>query len=102
MELRCLWIHLCALIRPVSPNLFQVSAYTTHFCYIPATAYDKILNNYDDTKQIDVFYNDNMRIWTTVPFFATQRDDYSNIERRVISYKKLFEDAEDAIRGSDS
>jgi hypothetical protein len=82
-----------------TPAIFEVKCYTTHFCLIHNTSYDKILNNHpksiDDYKQqIDVYYGETLRIWTTAPFFAKQRPSKSDIEEEVKDYTEIFRRAE--------
>lgn len=83
-----------------SPPIFQVKGFTTHFCLIHNSSYDKILSSYpkhidDFTKEIDVFYSENFRIWTTTPFFAKQRPGPSDISgKQADDYTDLFDKAE--------
>jgi hypothetical protein len=67
-----------------TPSIFKVSGFTTHFCLIHKSTYNKILSghpsNINDFKEpIDVYYADNFSIWTTTPFFAKQRPGKSDI-----------------------
>jgi hypothetical protein len=72
-----------------SPPLFQAGAYTTHFCLIHRSTYDKILQYYDDGP-IDVYYKEKMRLWMTNPHIAVQRPGASDIQNRQTDYSTLF------------
>jgi len=85
-----------------SPPIFKVSCFAAHFCLIHNSSYDKILNNYpgnieDYTKQIDVYYAETQRIWTTAPFFARQRPSKSDIEEGVKDYTDMFNRSEQKL-----
>lgn len=82
-----------------SPPIYEVSGYTTHFCLIHKSTYDKILElhpkNISEFKDpIDVFYAENFRIWTTTPFFAKQRPGPSDINLSSEDYNIDFDKAE--------
>ena len=82
-----------------SPDIFEATCVTAHFCLIHSSVYDTILNHYpedidDYTDQIDVYYGYNLRIWTTTPFFAKQRPSKSDIEEGIKDYTELFNDSE--------
>lgn len=91
-----------------SPPIFQVDGYATHFCLIHKSTYDKILNNHprhidNFKKPIDVFYADNFRIWTTVPFIAKQRPSISDIQDNpdgAIDYNSTFDEAESKLKNA--
>ncbi len=84
----------------LEPALYKVKGYTTHFCLIHKSSYDKILNGYPSDAeefkmQIDKYYADNFRIWTTVPFFAKQRPGKSDVgTEEKEDYTNFFDDAE--------
>jgi GR25 family glycosyltransferase involved in LPS biosynthesis len=80
------------------PAIYEVKAYPTHFCLLNATAYDKILEAYDDT-EIDYFYQMHLRQWTTLPYIATQRPDKSDIINKTADYTKYFQDSATILRG---
>jgi len=85
-----------------SPQIYQVHGYAAHFCLIHSSSYDKILNNYpgnieDYTKEIDVYYAETQRIWTTTPFFAKQRPSKSDIEEGVKDYTDMFNRSEQKL-----
>jgi hypothetical protein len=70
-----------------SPSIFKASGFTTHFCLIHKSTYNKIISGYpsqipDFKEAIDVYYADNFRIWTTTPFFAKQRPGKSDIGQK--------------------
>lgn len=82
-----------------SPHIFEVTCFTTHFCLIHSSSYNKILNNYptkieEYDKQIDVYYANTLRIWTTAPFFAKQRPSKSDIEEGIKDYTDMFNHSE--------
>jgi GR25 family glycosyltransferase involved in LPS biosynthesis len=83
-----------------SPPMYQTLAYTTHFCLIHKSTYDRILSNYprnivDFKQQIDVYYSQILRIWTTTPFFALQRSGKSDISSKEITdYTEIFKESE--------
>jgi hypothetical protein len=82
-----------------SPDIFEVTCFTTHFCLIHSSSYNKILNNYPEVideymDPIDLYYANTLRIWTTAPFFAKQRPSKSDIEERIRDYSELFNDSE--------
>lgn len=84
----------------IEPPIYNVSGFTTHFCLIHKASYDKILNGYptdpaDFKTQIDVYYAENFRIWTTTPFFAKQRPGKSDIgSQETEDYNAFFDKAE--------
>lgn len=77
------------------PELFQATAYTTHFCLVNSEAYDKILNGYDPDGEdpIDVFYKRAIRLWMTNPHIAIQRPGLTDIGNKVNDYTRLFDKA---------
>jgi hypothetical protein len=83
-----------------SPPIYQTIAYTTHFCLIHKSTYDRILSNYptnivDYKLQIDVYYSEILRIWTTTPFFAFQDSGKSDISSKGITdYTEKFKESE--------
>lgn len=82
-------------------NIIAANGYATHFILIHEGTYDKVLNDIskDDDKiqKIDVYYNDNLRTWTSVPFIAVQRIDKSDIEGRYTDYSEIFKNAENKL-----
>jgi hypothetical protein len=67
------------------PPIFQAEALTTHFTLIHSGSYKKILS-YDISCPYDFFLRVQCRLWMTLPFLATQRVSYSDIDDRIISY----------------
>ncbi len=82
-------------------NISEANGYAAHFILIHEGTYDKVLNDIskedDRLQKIDVYYNDHLRIWTSVPFLAVQRSDVSDIEGRETNYIKLFKQAENTL-----
>jgi len=88
----------------ITPPLYQVKGFTTHFCLIHKQTYDKILyghpsNSNDFKEQIDVYYAENFRIWATTPFFAKQRPNKSDItnNNQLEDYGEHFDEAENIL-----
>ena len=83
-----------------NPSIYQVNAYSTHFCLINKSSYKKIIDNYPKNiknynQAIDVYYSTNFRIWTTKPYFVKQiQSDLSDIQNGKIDYdyNKTFND----------
>ena len=84
------------------PELFQATAYTTHFCLVNSDAYDKILNGYDPNGDdpIDVFYKREIRLWMTNPHIAIQRPGLTDIGNKVNDYTRLFDKAGKRMAGA--
>ncbi len=81
-----------------NPVLFSITGRTAHFCLINIKAYDKILIGYDFTKDIDVFYEESMRLCCTFPYIAVQKAGKSDILNRDVNYLDEFEDSERKIK----
>jgi hypothetical protein len=70
-----------------NPNLYKVSACNSHFCLLHRDAYTRILqtipknpSEYTQSKNsIDTWYRDNVRVWSTSPFIAIQREGFSDV-----------------------
>lgn len=84
-------------LMETKPPIFSISGPTTHFCLINMEAYDKVLNGYDLTKEIDVFYEESIRLWCTAPFIAVQRPGKSDIENKNVSYSEQFAHSEQKL-----
>jgi hypothetical protein len=86
-----------------TPPIYEVRGFTTHFCLIHKGTYDTILNNQpkDVSKikiPIDVYYSEQLRIWTTTPFFAKQRPGKSDINKSLdVDYNSGFDTAEQLL-----
>lgn len=82
-------------------QLIEANGYAAHFMLIHAGTYDKILNNIpkDDEhiKIIDVFYSENLRMWTRVPYLSIQRPSASDIENKNVNYNKHFQKSEQTL-----
>jgi hypothetical protein len=50
---------------------------------------------------IDVYYPDNFRIWTTVPYLAGQRPSKSDIQKGEKDYTNYFAEAEKKLMESE-
>lgn len=89
-----------------TPSVHEVSGYATQFCLVHSHSYNRIVGGYptdpsDYTKQIDVYYAETLRIWTTTPYLAVQRVGKSDVGKREIEdYTQLFQDAEDELMRS--
>jgi len=81
----------------VNPPLFSVRGRTTHFCLINMEAYDKILKGYNLTKDIDIFYEESIRLWCTVPYIAVQKPGKSDILKNDVDYLDQFADSEQKL-----
>lgn len=84
------------------PRIYEVKGYAAHFSLIHRSTYDSILQGHPKEISeykipIDVYYSQNFRIWTTLPFFAKQRASQSDIESGVADYTGLFDAAEKKI-----
>lgn len=84
-------------LMEVNPPLFSVRGRTTHFCLINMEAYDKILKGYILTKDIDVFYEESIRLWCTVPYIAVQKPGKSDIENKSVNYSEQFVHSEQKL-----
>jgi hypothetical protein len=82
-----------------SPPIYKVKSFPAHFCLIHNSTFDKILSTHpeDPKDPIDVFYADNLRLWTTTPFFAKQRPGKSDISNNTEDYNSLFDEAEKTL-----
>lgn len=82
-------------------NIIEANGYAAHFILIHANTYDKVLNDIskEDNKlqKIDVYYNHNLRTWTSVPFIAIQRPDISDIEGCHTDYNEIFKKSENKL-----
>ena len=86
-------------------------ATSTHFTYYNKCMYDKIINytpvnntftsntSNNNYFPIDVIISQKARgrIITKIPFLAIQREDFSDLEKRVIDYTNLYEESEKII-----
>jgi hypothetical protein len=81
-------------LMQTQPVLFSITGRTTHFCLINMEAYDKIITGYDFTKDIDVFYEESIRLCCTIPYIAVQRGGKSDILNRDVNYSDEFKDSE--------
>ena len=84
-------------LMEVNPPLFSITGRTTHFCLINMEAYDKILKGYILTKDIDVFYEESIRLWCTVPYIAVQKPGKSDILKDDVDYLDQFTDSEQRL-----
>ena len=77
---------------------------TTSFIIYNKTVYDKMLSikdnlNIERENVIDVSMNKfNFRLWTTIPFLAYQRDDYSSLQNRNMKYKVFFKKNQEYLK----
>ena len=74
-----------------NPLIYEVYAYTSHFCLIHKSSYNKIIKNHPENienykESIDVYYANNFRIWTTKPYFAKQQSGISDIQNGYVNY----------------
>jgi len=81
-------------IASYSPPIFNIKAFSLHFILLHAGSYDKILNSFDDTIPVDVYYRNTLRGCCTVPHIATQFPGQSDIEKSLSDYNKLFKESE--------
>lgn len=89
----CTSVKNIKIIEP-NPPIFSVTGRTSHFCLINIEAYNKILAGYDFTKDIDVFYEESLRLCCTVPYIAVQKAGKSDILNRQVNYYDEFEESE--------
>ena len=87
-------------LQPVGNELVQIGqGFATHFYVLHASAYEKVLAwNPDRHGPIDVYYSDQLRIVTSQPILATQRNGVSDIKNKEISYAKIFDDSDRALQ----
>ena len=78
-------------------QIYEVKGYTAHFTLINSRVYDKILNMDANNNKIDVFYSDNMKIWTSIPYMAFQLPGTSDIENSTTDYTKIFMESENNV-----
>jgi hypothetical protein len=80
-------------------GILQVRAYAAHFYLVHSGSYDRLLDGYNEEtpEKIDVYYEQKFRIWTVVPFLATQRVSVSDIEHNVTNYTDAFKLAEKTL-----
>lgn len=82
-------------------NIIAVNGYATHFILIHEGTYDKVLKDIskedDRLQKIDVYYNDNLRTWTSIPYIGVQRVDFSDIEGRHADYDSIFKHSENKL-----
>ncbi len=84
-------------LMEVNPPLFSITGRTTHFCLINMEAYDKILKGYNLTNDIDIFYEESIRLWCTVPYIAVQKPGKSDILKNDVDYLDQFADSEQKL-----
>ena len=89
----CTSVKNITIIEP-NPPIFSVTGRTAHFCLINMGAYDKILQGYDSTKDIDVFYEESLSLWCTAPYIAVQKAGKSDILNKQVNYYDEFEQSE--------
>lgn len=87
----------------IKPNLILLkNSYAVHAMAYNKSVYDKFIRRYEDIKRIskqkdilDVYLADEIQAKDVClmvnPMLATQRDSYSDIEKRVVSYKFIEE-----------
>jgi GR25 family glycosyltransferase involved in LPS biosynthesis len=93
-------------IKPICKLDSNIKLYYTkllclHFYYLNSSAYDKFLewkNDITKNGAVDMWPNIiNMKIVSSIPFIATQNDDYSNITNSRTNYNKAFEESNKVI-----
>lgn len=67
---------------------------TSHFTIYNSSCYDEILNKEINISIDKCWYYTNLKIITVVPFISTQKEDYSNIENRIVNYNSRFNQSE--------
>ena len=84
-------------LKEANPPIFELTGRTAHFCLINMDAYDKILTGYHFTKDIDVFYEESVRLWCTIPYIAVQKAGKSDILNKDVNYSDVFKDSEQKL-----
>lgn len=87
-------------IQPHGKHLVEIeSGYALHFYVLQAAAYEKVIAwNPDRHGPIDVYYSDQLRIVTSQPILATQRNGVSDIEKKELSHDTTFDDSDRALQ----
>lgn len=78
----------------------QVKGFASQFMLIHYEAYSKVIDLFYKQEKIpliDVFYKDNFRIWTSVPYISGQRPTKSDISGKEENYAELFTEAEQLL-----
>lgn len=77
-------------------GLFKANGYAANFYLVHSDSYDKILDGYSEESpaKIDVYYDQQFRIWVPAPYLAGQRVSASDIENTVTDYTDLFKSNE--------
>ena len=90
--------NICNRITIINRNIGKLShAQSTHAYAINSNFYDIILNKGDQfwNRHMDVVYSDDLipynKCYITIPMIAVQRDTFSDIEGRVVSYRGWME-----------
>jgi len=91
-------------IKPICVINSNIKLYYTkllclHFYYLNVSGYDKFLEWKNNKKEaIDVWPNIiKMKIVSSLPFIATQDEDFSNINNSTANYEDIFKTSENVI-----
>lgn len=72
-----------------NPPLLKAKGRATHFCLLHEGTYDTILHM--KMHVIDMFYEENLRVWITLPYLAIQAPSHSSIEKKFANYANAFQ-----------
>ena len=74
-----------------NPPILQAKGRATHFCLVHEATYDTILHM--EMGVIDMYYEDNLRVWITLPYLAIQAPSHSSIEKKFINYGNIIQNS---------
>jgi hypothetical protein len=78
-------------------KIYQVKGYASQFVLAHYETYGKVIDLFNRQAKIptiDVFYADNFRIWTSLPYISKQRPNISDISGKDQDYTYVFDKAE--------
>ena len=78
-------------------KMYQVKGYATQCMLAHKGTYDKVIDLFSRQETIpliDVFYETNFRVWTSLPYLSRQRPAFSDITEKEENYNESFEKAE--------
>jgi GR25 family glycosyltransferase involved in LPS biosynthesis len=67
---------------------------TSHFTIYNSNCYDTIIKMKINIPIDKKWYSKKLKIVSFIPFIATQKEDYSNIENRIVNYNSRFNQSE--------
>lgn len=72
-----------------NPPILQAKGRAAHFCLVHESTYDIILHM--KMEVIDMFYENKLQVWITLPYLAIQAPSHSSIEKKFTNYSNAFQ-----------